>query len=59
MVRYFVTMGLLETGISFTAYRLQHSDKKWLRLTGHALMIQAAYGHTDGVIRNLRLLQSR
>jgi hypothetical protein len=58
-VRYFVTMGLLETGISFTAYRMQHSNKKWLRLAGHGLMIQAAYGHTDGVIRNLRLLQSR
>jgi hypothetical protein len=59
VVRYFLTMGLLETGISFTAYRMQHSNNKWLRVAGHGLMIQAAYGHTDGVIRNIRLLQSR
>jgi len=58
VVRYAVAMGLLETGVSLTAYRLQHSKTKWLRLVGHGLMIQGAYGHTDGVIRNIRLLQS-
>jgi hypothetical protein len=58
VARYAVTMGLMEAGVSFAAYRLQHSDKKWLRVVGHGLMIQAAYGHTDGVIRNVRLLQA-
>ena len=58
VVRYAVAMGLLETGVSLAAYRLQHSKTKWLRLVGHGLMIQGAYGHTDGVIRNIRLLQS-
>jgi hypothetical protein len=58
VVRYTVAMGLLETGVSLAAYRLQHSKTKWLRLVGHGLMIQGAYGHTDGVIRNIRLLQS-
>lgn len=59
VARYAVTMGLIESGISLTAYRLQHSKKKWLRVAGHGLMVQAVYGHTDGVIRNIRLLQSR
>ncbi len=58
VARYAVTMGLLEAGVSFTAYRLQHSKTKWLRLAGHGLMIQGAYGHTDGLIRNIRLLES-
>jgi hypothetical protein len=57
--RYAVTMGLMEAGVSLTAYRLQHSRNKWLRVAGHGLMIQAAYGHTDGTIRNIRLLQAR
>lgn len=59
VARYAITMGLLEAGVSFTAYRLQHSKSKWLRVAGHGLMIQGAYGHTDGTIRNLRLLESR
>ena len=59
VARYAITMGLLEAGVSFTAYRLQHSKAKWLRVAGHGLMIQGAYGHTDGTIRNLRLLESR
>jgi hypothetical protein len=58
VARYAITMGLVEAGVSLTAYRLQHSKKKWLRVAGHGLMIQGAYGHTDGVIRNIRLLQS-
>lgn len=58
VARYAVTMGLIETGVSVAAYRLQHSKTKWLRLVGQGLMIQAVYGHTDGVIRNIRLLQS-
>jgi hypothetical protein len=58
VARYAVTMGLIEAGVSVAAYRLQHSRTKWLRLVGHGLMIQAVYGHTDGVIRNIRLLQS-
>jgi hypothetical protein len=59
VVRYAVTMGLIETGISIASYRLQHSKTKWVQLVGHGLMIQAAYGHTDGVIRNIRLMQSQ
>ena len=57
--RYALTMGLIETGISVASYRLQHSKTKWVRLVGHGLMIQAVYGHTDGVVRNIRLLQSQ
>ena len=58
VARYAVTMGLMEAGVSLAAYRLQHSKTKWLRVVGHGLMIQGAYGHTDGTIRNIRLLQS-
>jgi hypothetical protein len=58
VARYAVTMGLIEAGVSVAAYRLQHSKTKWLRLAGHGLMIQAVYSHTDGVLRNIRLLQS-
>jgi hypothetical protein len=58
VARYAVTMGLIEAGVSIAAYRLQHSKTKWLRLAGHGLMIQAAYGHTDGTIRNIRLMQA-
>jgi hypothetical protein len=57
--RYAVTMGLIEVGVSVVSYRLQHSRTKWLRVVGHGLMIQAAYGHTDGSIRNIRLMQSQ
>jgi hypothetical protein len=57
--RYAVTMGLIEVGVSVASYRLQHSRTKWLRVVGHGLMIQAAYGHTDGSIRNIRLMQSQ
>jgi hypothetical protein len=56
--RYAVTMGLIEVGISVASYRLQHSKTKWLRVVGHGLMIQAAYGHADGSIRNIRLAAS-
>lgn len=56
-VRYAVTMGLLEAGVSLAAYRLQHSETKWLRVVGHGLMIQGTYSHTDGLIRNIRLLR--
>jgi hypothetical protein len=56
--RYAVTMGLIEVGVSVASYRLQHSRTKWMRVVGHALMIQAAYGHADGSIRNLRLAAS-
>ena len=41
---------------SFAAYRLQHSQKRFLRLLGHALMIQGIYAHTDGYIGNVLLL---
>ena len=58
VARYAITMGLLEAGVSFTAYRLQHSKSKWLRVAGHGLMVQATYAHTDGLIRNIRLLQA-
>ena len=57
--RYAVTMGLIEVGVSAASYRLQHSRTKWLRVVGHGLMIQAAYSHTDGSIRNIRLMQSQ
>ena len=38
------------------AYRLQHSQKRYLRLVGHALMIQGIYAHTDGYIGNVLVL---
>jgi hypothetical protein len=56
VARYVVTMGLLETGVSIAAYRLQHSKTKWKRMAGHGLMMQMAYSHTDGLIRNIRLM---
>jgi len=58
VARYVVTMGLLETGVSIAAYHLQHSKTKWKRMTGHGLMMQMAYSHTDGLIRNIRLMGS-
>lgn len=56
VARYVVTMGLLETGVSIAAYHLQHSKSKWKRMAGHGLMMQMAYSHTDGLIRNIRLM---
>jgi hypothetical protein len=58
VARYVVTMGLIETGVSIAAYRLQHSKTKWKRMAGHGLMMQMAYTHTDGLIRNIRLMGS-
>lgn len=57
--RYAATMGLIEVGVSVASYRLQHSRTKWMRVVGHGLMIQAIYGHADGSIRNIRLMQSQ
>lgn len=54
--RYVATMGLMQVATSFAAYRLEHSDKKFLRIAGHALMIQGIYAHTDGYIGNVVLL---
>jgi hypothetical protein len=56
--RYAVTMGLIEVGVSVASYHLQHSRTKWMRMAGHALMIQAAFGHADGSIQNIRLAAS-
>jgi hypothetical protein len=58
VARYVVTMGLLETGVSIAAYHLQHSKTRWKRIAGHGLMMQMAYSHTDGLIRNIRLMGS-
>jgi len=54
--RYVATMGALQVAASFAAYRLQHSQKRFLKLLGHALMIQGIYAHTDGYIGNALLL---
>ena len=54
--RYVVTMGAMQVATSFAAYRLQHSQKRFLRLVGHALMIQGIYAHTDGYIGNVLVL---
>jgi hypothetical protein len=56
--RYVATMGALQVAASFAAYRLQHSQKRFLKLLGHALMIQGIYAHTDGYIGNALLLKS-
>ena len=53
--RYVATMGIIQIATSFAAYRLEHSQKKFLRIFGHALMIQGIYAHTDGYIGNIRL----
>ena len=53
--RYVATMGAIQVATSFAAYRLEHSQKRWLRIVGHALMIQGTYAHTDGFISNVRL----
>jgi hypothetical protein len=50
--RYVVTMGAMQVATSFAAYQLEHSHRRFLRLVGHALMIQGIYAHTDGSIRN-------
>lgn len=55
--RYVATMGALQVATSLAAYRLQHSQKRYLRLLGHALMIQGIYAHTDGYIGNVLVLR--
>jgi hypothetical protein len=56
--RYIATMGAIQVATTFAAYRLEHNQKRWLRIFGHALMIQGTYSHTDGFIRNVRLRMS-
>jgi hypothetical protein len=53
--RYVATMGAIQVATSFAAYRLEHRQKRRLRIVGHALMIQGTYAHTDGFISNVRL----
>ena len=54
--RYVATMGAMQIATSFAAYRLEHSERRFLRLVGHALMIQGTFAHTDGYIGNLLVL---
>ena len=54
--RYVATMGAMQVATSFAAYRLEHSQKRFLRLIGHGLMIQGIYAHTDGYIGNILVL---
>jgi hypothetical protein len=54
--RYVATMGIIQVATSFAAYRLEHSQKRVLRIVGHALMIQGIYAHTDGYIGNVLLV---
>jgi hypothetical protein len=51
--RYVSMMGVMQVATSFAAYRLEHSQKRFLRLVGHTLMIQGTYAHADGYIGNL------
>jgi len=51
--RYVATMGAMQIATAFAAYRLEHSERRFLRLVGHALMIQGIYAHTDGYIGNV------
>jgi hypothetical protein len=53
--RYLATMGAIQVATTFAAYRLEHSQKRWLRMVGHALMIQGTYAHADGYIGNVLL----
>ena len=55
--RYVATMGAMQVATSFAAYRLEHSQKRFLRLIGHGLMVQGIYSHTDGYIGNVLVLR--
>jgi hypothetical protein len=50
-------MGAMQAATSFAAYRLEHSQKRFLRIVGHALMAQGIYSHTDGYIGNVLVLR--
>lgn len=54
--RYVATMGAMQVATSFAAYRLEHSQKRFLRIVGHALMVQGIFSHADGYIGNVVLL---
>lgn len=54
--RYVATMGAMQVATSFAAYRLEHSQKRFLRIVGHVLMVQGIYSHADGYIGNVVLL---
>jgi len=54
--RFVVTMGAMQVATSFATYRLEHSQKRFLRIAGHALMVQGIYSHADGYIGNVVLL---
>jgi hypothetical protein len=55
--RYVAAMGAMQVATSFAAYRLEHSQKRFLRIVGHALMVQEIYSHTDGYIGNVLVLR--
>ncbi len=54
--RYVATMGAIQVGTCYAAYRLEHSQKRFLRILGHALMVQGIYAHADGYIGNVLLV---
>lgn len=53
--RYTMTMGAVELGAAFAAYRLQHSQNRYLRMVGHSFLLEGTLEHTMGFANNLAL----
>jgi hypothetical protein len=53
--RYALTMGAMQTAVTFASYRLQHSHSRVLRMIGHGIMAEGIVDHTSGFVNNLML----
>ena len=55
IARYTATMGALEVGAAFAAFRLEHSQNRYLRLVGHSFLLEGTIDHSMGFASNLNL----
>lgn len=55
IARYTATMGALEVGAAFAAFRLEHSQNRYLRLVGHSFLVEGTIDHSMGFASNLNL----
>lgn len=54
VTRYAAVYGAIEIGESLAAWKLEHSNRRGLRLIGHGLMVQGSYIHFEGGFHDIR-----
>lgn len=57
--RYFITSGIIDGAQCFAAWKLEHSDRKFFRMAGHAIMLSGAGIHARSFGLNVSRIHGR